>query len=493
MARACRDRRAGLAGGRARRPRLDRRQGLRRAARAAGRGPRHRGRRHVGPALLGPGHRRGRGWSSASSPASAATSPSGRPAGSRPTSASSSSPTSSACTSRSTTRTQTGQLMSRANTDLQQIQAFVVMIPLTISNAVTVLAVTVILLTIDPLLTVLALGVPALPERPRHPLLPAAPPRGDGDPAGVGRAGRRGRGDRGGRARGEGVRGRAGPGGPTRHRRPTTCSASRCAAARVRARFAPALELLPNIGLIATLGYGGHQVLDGHLLIGQLLAFNLYVVMLIWPLRMLGMIIAQGQRSAASAERVFEVLSTAPAVAEPVDALALPASRPEGRGEVRFEGVRFAYAPSLPAVLDGHRPGGAGRSVGGPRRRDRLGQDHGGPAPPALLRRGRRLRVARRRGRAPAPPPGAPQGGGDRVRGDLPLLPHDRRQHRVRRSRAHRRRRSSAPPASPVPTTSSPPCPRATPPRSASAATRCRAGSGSASPSPGRSSPTRAC
>ena len=55
-------------------------------------------------------------------------------------------------------RAQTGQLMSRANSDLQQIQAFVVMIPLTISNAVTVLAVTVILFLVDPVLTVLALG-----------------------------------------------------------------------------------------------------------------------------------------------------------------------------------------------------------------------------------------------------------------------------------------------------------------------------------------------
>jgi len=53
---------------------------------------------------------------------------------------------------------QTGDLMSRANTDLQQIQFFVVMIPLTISNFVTVVAVTVILFTIDPWLTVLALG-----------------------------------------------------------------------------------------------------------------------------------------------------------------------------------------------------------------------------------------------------------------------------------------------------------------------------------------------
>jgi ATP-binding cassette subfamily B protein len=55
-------------------------------------------------------------------------------------------------------RAQTGQLMSRANTDLQQIQAFVVMIPLTISNGVTVLAVTVILFRIDPVLALLALG-----------------------------------------------------------------------------------------------------------------------------------------------------------------------------------------------------------------------------------------------------------------------------------------------------------------------------------------------
>ena len=48
--------------------------------------------------------------------------------------------------------------MSRANTDLQQIQNLIVLIPLTISNAVTVIAVTVMLLTIDPFLTLLALG-----------------------------------------------------------------------------------------------------------------------------------------------------------------------------------------------------------------------------------------------------------------------------------------------------------------------------------------------
>src|SRR5207244_8347560 len=58
-------------------------------------------------------------------------------------------------------QSQTGQLMSRAATDLQQIQAFVVLIPITISNAATVLAVAVVLFTMNTGLALLALG--ALP------------------------------------------------------------------------------------------------------------------------------------------------------------------------------------------------------------------------------------------------------------------------------------------------------------------------------------------
>src|SRR2546429_1557547 len=56
---------------------------------------------------------------------------------------------------------QTGQLMSRAATDLLQVQSFVVMIPITIANVVTLVAVTCILLLLNPGLTLLALG--ALP------------------------------------------------------------------------------------------------------------------------------------------------------------------------------------------------------------------------------------------------------------------------------------------------------------------------------------------
>jgi ATP-binding cassette subfamily B protein len=121
------------------------------------------------------------------------------------------------------------------------------------------------------------------------------------------------------------------------------------AAARTRARFVPGLELLPNIGFIAVLAYGGHQVIDGSLSLGSLIAFNVYIGMLIWPLRMLGTIVAQAQRAVASAERVHEVLATEPAIADPAHPVPLPDG---GGGEVVFEGARFGYGRAVP-VLDG--------------------------------------------------------------------------------------------------------------------------------------------
>jgi len=250
-------------------------------------------------------------------------------------------------------RTQTGQLMSRANTDLQQIQAFVVMIPLTISNGVTVLAVTVILFLTDPLLALLALG--SLPflnvlatrfSRRLHPAVMGIQQESaelaavvEETVAGV-----------------RVVKGFGAEGVQAARLRTEADGVYGCSmeAAGVRATFLPALELLPNIGLIATLGYGGHQVLEGSLSLGQLVGFNVFVVMLIWPLRMLGMIIAQAQRGAAAAERVHEILETSPVIVDSSGGRSLPAVGPGGgRGEVRFEEVRFAYAPELPIVLDG--------------------------------------------------------------------------------------------------------------------------------------------
>ena len=65
-------------------------------------------------------------------------------------------------------------------------------------------------------------------------------------------------------------------------------------AAGVRRRFLPAMDLAPSIGLILVLGVGGHMVVNGTLTIGALVAFNAYVAMLVWPLRMIGMTVSVG-------------------------------------------------------------------------------------------------------------------------------------------------------------------------------------------------------
>jgi ATP-binding cassette subfamily B protein len=120
-------------------------------------------------------------------------------------------------------------------------------------------------------------------------------------------------------------------------------------AAYVRSTFLPAIELLPSLGQIFVLGYGGHLVLAGELSIGTLVMFNFYVILLVNPLRMLGQIIAQAERAATAGDRASQVLGVVPAIADPAQPRALPA-RDATRGEVRFEDVGFGYGDA-PAVL----------------------------------------------------------------------------------------------------------------------------------------------
>jgi ABC-type multidrug transport system fused ATPase/permease subunit len=71
-------------------------------------------------------------------------------------------------------------------------------------------------------------------------------------------------------------------------------------AAKIRSKFLPGIDLVPSIGLIAVLGIGGHRVINGQMSVGDLVAFNTYLTMLIWPLRNIGMTVAFGQRAAAA-------------------------------------------------------------------------------------------------------------------------------------------------------------------------------------------------
>lgn len=111
------------------------------------------------------------------------------------------------------------------------------------------------------------------------------------------------------------------------------------ATVEARARFNPLIEALPRISMMLVLLYGGWLAIDGQVTIGTLVAFNAYVIMLQLPFRLIGFLLTQGQRAAASAKRIYEVLDEEPAVADAEDAQPLPRCR----GEVRFEDVWFAY------------------------------------------------------------------------------------------------------------------------------------------------------
>jgi ATP-binding cassette, subfamily B, bacterial len=116
----------------------------------------------------------------------------------------------------------------------------------------------------------------------------------------------------------------------------------------VRARLSPLLENLPRVGSLLVLLYGGWLVIDGRLEIGSIIAFNSYIVLLQVPFRFLGFFLILGQRARASAERIFEVLDEAPEIVDPDDPVDLP--DPEGHLELRD--VHFGYG-SGPDVLKG--------------------------------------------------------------------------------------------------------------------------------------------
>lgn len=115
-----------------------------------------------------------------------------------------------------------------------------------------------------------------------------------------------------------------------------------------RAVWGPLTENLPRLGLAGVLLYGGVLAIDGHLSIGAIVAFNAYVVLLQMPFRFLSFIVMMGQRAAASAGRIFEVLDERATVVDRPGAIDLV----DSRGDVRFDRVTFGYADQSP-ILDG--------------------------------------------------------------------------------------------------------------------------------------------
>src|SRR4051794_1729999 len=115
---------------------------------------------------------------------------------------------------------------------------------------------------------------------------------------------------------------------------------------RQRATYVPLLSFLPLLAQAAVLLVGARMVAHGSLSTGSFVSFNLYLGMLVTPLRSLGMWVGQAQRATASGERIFQVLDEPEDVADLVEPRELPA----GEGAIRFEDVSFSYLPDRPVL-----------------------------------------------------------------------------------------------------------------------------------------------
>ena len=117
---------------------------------------------------------------------------------------------------------------------------------------------------------------------------------------------------------------------------------------RQRALYVPFISWVPLLAQAAVLLVGARMVANGGLTVGGFIAFNLYLGMLIMPLRSLGMWIGQSQRATASGERIFQVMDEPEEISDRADAVELPA----GGGHLRFEGVGFEYMEGRPVLQD---------------------------------------------------------------------------------------------------------------------------------------------
>jgi ABC-type multidrug transport system fused ATPase/permease subunit len=245
-------------------------------------------------------------------------------------------------------RHQTGQLMSRATVDLQGVRFFLGYgLIFFFQNVLTVLSVTAVLLVFDWKLALIALAVTPLLvvlayrySHIAHPTLREVQQK-LADVATVAE---------------ENIVGvhvvksfAQEPQESTKfHARSEDVFRQTLRANRQRALYVPFISWVPLLAQGAVLLVGARMVTSGQLTVGAFVAFNLYLGMLVMPLRSLGMWIGQSQRATASGERIFQIMDEPEDIAERPRAAELP----PGGGHLRFEDVVFEYLEGRP-VLDG--------------------------------------------------------------------------------------------------------------------------------------------
>ncbi len=242
---------------------------------------------------------------------------------------------------------QTGQLVSRANSDVGLLQGLLSFLPIMSGNILMMVASLAIMFVYSPLLALVSVVVvPAMvfsAYRMRDRTFPANwdAQQKEGEVATVVEEAV------------TGVRVVKGFGQERREldhmvERAGALFASRLRAVRLQARYQPALQAIPVFGEVAVLALGGWMAVHHRLSVGTFLAFATYLLALASPARMLAGLLLIAQQARAGAERVLDLLASTPWVADRPGAAALPPVR----GEVALENVGFGYLSSEP-VLDG--------------------------------------------------------------------------------------------------------------------------------------------
>ncbi len=242
---------------------------------------------------------------------------------------------------------QTGQLVSRASSDVALLQGFLQFLPIGVANVLLFIVSFGAMLWLSPLLSLVMLAVAPLllvtAMRLRTSVFPASwdAQQKAGDVANVVEEDV------------TGVRVVKGFGQEQRELerlrdRSREMFASRVRLVNIQARLQPAMQTIPAFGQVAVLALGGWLALHGRISLGTFLAFSTYMLLITPPIRQLAAILTVGQLARAGAERIYDLLDSTPVVQDAPDAVDLQVPR----GEVRFEHVTFGYTSTDPVLRD---------------------------------------------------------------------------------------------------------------------------------------------
>ncbi|HEY0559302.1 MAG TPA: ABC transporter ATP-binding protein [Frankiaceae bacterium] len=246
----------------------------------------------------------------------------------------------------STAQNATGQLISRATTDVTLVQSLLAFLPMLTGNLLLFVVSLVVMAVLSPVLTVVALlvgptllGIALVSRRRVFPASWDAQQQAGVVAAVV-------------ESNVSGVRVVKGFGQEERElgrleQAARGLFARRMRSVRLTARYSPLLQAVPALGQVGILAFGGWLALRGHLSLGTFLAFSTYLAELVSPTRMLAGLLTVGQQTKAAAVRVFEVIDAHPPVADAPHAIDPPAPV---RGRVELEDVTFGYVPSRPVL-----------------------------------------------------------------------------------------------------------------------------------------------